>query len=366
MIDFRILEPYQKVCLFCNQSSFDFEKKKYLFDILIEQNKLAKILLPEHGLFAEIQDQVPIENRTYKNIPCHSLYDKQSHQEQSNLNLFDGIDAILMDIQDVGVRYFTYISHLFYLLSALNDTKIPIFIIDRPNPIGKKVEGTVIQADYASFLGSKGLIHRHGMSVGDLAKWYVNQNQLSLNITLLDYKNDSHFFIPPSPNLPTENSLLVYPGQCFWEATTFSEGRGTTRPFEIFGHPHLTIKEIERIAAIYNLEIQGISFLRPTQFKPTFHKHQHQNCFGWQLFVENKEQYHSIFSTLFLMRIVKENCPNLEFWLKGTYEFDSTYTAAQTLIGDDRLIDFVNGKITIQAVKEIFSKAEQDWGKRHH
>ena len=188
------------------------------------------------------------------------------------------------------------------------------------------------------------MIHRHGMSTGELCDWYIKLNKLGINLTKIKYNHTAQnlYFISPSPNLPTLNSLFVYPGQCFWEATTLSEGRGTTRPFEIFGHPGFKIRDTEKICSLFNNKFEKLAFLRPTSFIPVFHKHSGLVCNGWHLFIEDRSNYHTLIGTLVIMRLVKEYFFDVDFWRQGSYEFDSLGTAAQLLIGDDELINFVN------------------------
>lgn len=353
----------RKIVLFCNQASFDFSKKQYLFDLLADQHRLEKILLAEHGLFASIQDQENVSNMSYRGIPCVSLYDKVNKVTTPNGEVIEEADALVIDIPDVGVRFFTYTTHLFALLHLVATTRpgLPVFVIDRPNPIGGRVEGTLLDGQFASFLGPEGMIHRHGMSVGQLANWYLNRKKLELPIVKIAYTASEAYFIPPSPNLPASTSLLVYPGQCFWEATTFSEGRGTTRPFELAGHPDLPFEIAQLIARDFNQRFEKLAFVRCTAFQPTFHKHAFQNCVGWQLFIEDKEQYTTILGTLFIMREVLRRLPSFLFWRTGSYEFDSPLTAAELLIGDTTLIDYVNGTQSEAAVLTKLQEGEKQW-----
>lgn len=359
-----VFRQAKKVVLFCNQTAYDHEAKHYLFDLLLEQQRLYQLLLPEHGLFSELQDQDSVENTRYKGVTCFSMYNKQAGVTGPREAMLDNADALVIDIQDAGVRFFTYTTHMFELILFVGRhfPDLPVFIMDRPNPAGKKVEGTQLPAKYKSFLGFPGMIHRHGMSIRELCVWRLRQEnvQLSLHFIGLPAMRSNHAYISPSPNLPVRESLDVYSGQCFWEATTFSEGRGTTRPFILFGHPDLSMETAEMIAGVYNKKFAGISYLRPLKYIPVFHKHAHSACTGWQLHVEDVSSFHSIWSTLWIMRSVAGHWQG-EFWREGSYEFDSTCTAAQLLLGDDDLIDFVNGKSSETDVLEKLTEAENSW-----
>jgi len=353
----------KRIVLFCNQSSYDYNQNKYLFDIIAEEGKLHRILIPEHGLFSEYQDQENIGNISYKDIPCFSMYNKETETTGPEKWMFEDADILLIDVQDVGVRYFTYTSHMFALLMFVSKflPDMPVVLMDRPNPIGSKTEGTIIDERYTSFLGPFGLIHRHGMSTGELCDWYIRQNQLQNHFYKIKYAPDLKQFISPSPNLPSPSALEVYPGQCFWEATSFSEGRGTTRPFELFGHPDISFKTSEQISQLFNKKYSGLAFLRPTFFMPVYHKHKDKTCCGWQIMIENPDKYHTLTGTLDIMRWVKSMATEIDFWRPGKYEFDSEATAAQLLIGDDDLIGYVNGEIDETQILDKLISAQKNW-----
>ena len=351
------------IVLFCNQSSFDFNRKSYLFDILIDDQKLSRILIPEHGLFSAHQDQVNIDSLEYRGIPCTSLYNKIQGDTAPSDSMFTDADAIVIDVQDAGVRYYTYTTHLFGILSlvARHYPDLPLLIIDRDNPIGSKVEGTIIDPKYTSIIGHAGLIHRHGMSIIELCEWYVSSYNLKLSFHHISFTANPLHFIPPSPNLPTRTALMLYPGQCLWEATTFSEGRGTTCPFELFGHPDLSMKVVNHIAKQFNSRFEDQAILRPTYFIPVFHKNKDALCRGWQLSLCDSETYHTIHGTLFIMKMVMMLCPSLEFWITGPYEFDSPYSAAQILFGDNDLIDYTQNGFSENELINKLSLSEGQW-----
>lgn len=363
LFDHKLYQKSSKICLLCNQTSYDFGKKRYLFDLIADEGKLHCLLLPEHGLFSEIQDQENVDDVRYRGVQCYSLYNKRMKVTGAEKYMAQGCDLVVIDIFDVGVRYYTYSTHMFGLLRMLDTyyAGMPVMIIDRINPAGTRIEGTIIQEEYTSFLGASGMIHRHGMSTGQLCRWHIKSNKLSINIHDVTFDTKYFQFIMPSPNLPSSESLMVYPGQCFWEATTLSEGRGTTRPFEIFGHPDLTVEKAEQISQMFNQKFLKLAFLRPIKFIPVYHKHKDKTCTGWQLSIQNHLKYHCIFGTLTLMRWVNEMMGYGAFWRQGPYEFDSNATAAQLLIGDDDLIAYVNGIMEEEEVKKKLHKSEEDW-----
>jgi len=369
--DYKALSEHQvykqsgKIVLFCNQAAYDHGSHMYLFDLIIKDQKLLRILQPEHGMFAAIQDQDNIENEYYKGIPCMSMYDKKKGITGPAHGMLEGADALIIDIQDAGVRYFTYTTHMYGLLffALTHFPSLPVIIMDRENPSGKKIEGTPLPARYKSFLGSEGMIHRHGMSTRELCIWFLEKQGLmgTVHYIPVPTAKNNHLYISPSPNLPVLESLQVYPGQCFWEATTFSEGRGTTRPFTLFGHPGISFEDAENIAGRFNTHFKSLAYLRPTKFIPVFHKHAHQVCTGWQLHVSDSGKYHSILGSLWIMREVNHLWEGAGFWRPGPYEFDSSCTAAELLIGDDDLIGYVNGNIQPDDITDKLSINEAVW-----
>lgn len=354
----------RRIVFFGNQSSFDFFSGRYLFDMLIEQKRLLRMLIPEHGLFSELQDQVGRDDGTYHGVECRSLYDTEKQNVMPDPSCFQGADALLVDIPDVGARYFTYTTHLYWMLKCLIDNAIdlPVFIIDRPNPAGSKVEGAPLDARYASFVGVEGLLHRHGMSTAQLAGWMQRRLGSSVEWIRIPWPASLEDIpISPSPNIPHLSAIRVYPGQCFWEATTFSEGRGTTRPFELFGHPDLPWTACTSLAAQFNRKFSRQAMLRPVKFIPGFHKHQDLVCHGFQLHLLDAATYHSVFGSLYIMRAIMPHFGREGFWRPGAYEFDSPCTAAQVLIGDDLLIGYVEGVVAEAEVMMHLRTEEARW-----
>ncbi len=352
------------IVFFGNQSSYDFTAGAYLFDTLIDQNRLLRLLAPEHGLFSEMQDQEGRDSETYRGVECRSLYDAQKLNVTPDASCFSGADALLIDIPDVGTRYFTYTTHMYRLLQCLHDNgiDIPVFLVDRPNPAGTKVEGTPMDARYASFVGLEGLPHRHGCSTGPLARWMLWRLGSRTPLFVVPYPAPSGtLLIQPSPNIPHWSTVQLYPGQCLWEATTWSEGRGTTRPFELFGHPELPWSLSVEMAGTFNRRFSGQALLRPLRFIPFYHKHQGQECTGFQLHLLDAAAYHCLFGTLYLMRIARAHFGREAFWRPGPYEYDSPCTAAQVLIGDDVLTGYVDGVREEAEIWKYLQAEESRW-----
>lgn len=253
---------------------------------------LKALFSPEHGLFGVIQDGIKTLDFTYRGIPVYSLYGHNRKPKQSQL---EGLDYILFDIQDIGSRFYTYLYTLAYVMEAAVEAGIPVIVMDRPAPLGRKIEGNRISKGYNSFVGSYGLPIRTGLTIGEYAV-YLKQNYISeaeIEVIKMDgwdgkLWDSNNPWLNPSPNIPSINSALVYSGTCLIEGTDISEGRGTTRPFETIGAPGIDGRELSRTLNNYNLD--GVDFLF-TIFKPEFSKHKGMVCEGVQLNITDSDLF---------------------------------------------------------------------------
>ena len=360
------------LALFCNQTSWHFSSGKYLVEILAQRGILKKLFIPEHGFFSELQDQIKLdETEKYSFLAPEaeiiSLYSSKKESLYLQKNDLQDIDVLLIDIQDVGSRYFTYINSLYYLLQHLNglSSSPSLIIIDRPNPAGRKVEGSKLPEKYSSFLGLEGLPHRHGLTIGELSKYFYAQMKASFSIEVIPFDEDEFdnpFLIQASPNFPTHQIAKIYTGQCLFEGSILSEGRGTTKPFEIFGAPFLDWKILEKIREDLSDDFPGINklySLRPLQFVPTFNKYAGELCYGFQLHLfENN--VHSLFLSMLLLQKIQKNIL-MDIFRKGIYEYGSELSAIEILLGDDLLLDFINGHVSAKEVKDYLQNSENQW-----
>ncbi|MBX7057345.1 MAG: DUF1343 domain-containing protein [Leptospirales bacterium] len=349
----------QRIGLICNQSSWLRAAQSYLFQSLAQKGILRRLFLPEHGLFAELQDQVALDDvdhyqRLAPGVEIISLYGATEAALQPASDQLLDLDTLLIDLQDVGARYYTFattVSYAFDVL-ALAQKKPRIIVVDRPNPAGRLVEGSPLPPSYASFVGRPGLPHRHGLSLGELARFYERQCGVDLDLRFL-YADDSPWEIPPSPNMPTALTPLVYSGQCLLEGTNLSEGRGTTRPFEIFGAPFMDF--------VFQLSppLQAGAALRPLCFQPTFHKWANELCYGYQIHLDGAP-YHSLAHSLKLIRWIRENSARFD-WRHGVYEYRSDRPAIELLAGDAIYTDYLLGKRNYAEVREFMEQQEEEW-----
>lgn len=368
----KTFQQQSAVGLLCNQVSFDFVSNKYLFEILNEKRILKRLFIPEHGLFGELQDQEKL-NRTdvyadlgLEDVEVKSLYQKDENSLAPKQADLADLEAIVIDIQDVGCRYFTFTSTIFYLIEVLKKYKLStkIFVLNRANPAGESIEGTPISKEYASFIGLEGLPHRHGMTIAELCMYFKQRLQAKFDLYIISEDSISRvnpLIINPSPNIPNEITPLIYSGQCLFEGTNWSEGRGTTRPFEIVGSPNISWKLLKKISEKHNSKWKQNAVLRPLSFIPTFHKFSGKTCNGFQLHLIEPQNYHSLQHSLEVIRDLAEICN--DFWRKGKYEFGSAKTAIELLAGDKDLLDFLKGKQSLKFITEKLQSSENEWFK---
>jgi uncharacterized protein YbbC (DUF1343 family) len=293
--------------------------------LLAKKVNLVAVYGPEHGIRGT--EQAGSAPGTYEDpktgLPFYNLYNKSPEEIAP---LFRDVDVVLFDIQDVGSRFYTYISTMAYAMKAAALEDIPFIVLDRPNPIGgEKVEGPVLEPGYESFVGIYPIPIRHGMTVGELAMLFNDQylekeigKKADLTVVKMKgWKRDMWYdetglpWVLPSPNMPTLETATVYPGNCLFEATNLSEGRGTTRPFELIGAPYIKAWELaDRMNA---RRLPGVSF-REAYFNPTFSKHAGVNVGGLQVYVTDRNKYDPIHTALAIIEEVKDLYPDDFAW----------------------------------------------------
>ena len=293
--------------------------------------QLVALFSPEHGISGTAQAGIQIASASGKGgqIPIHSLYGKI---RQPTPEMLAGIDVLVYDIQDVGSRFYTYISTLLRAMSAAAANRVDFIVLDRPNPIrGDRVEGNLLQPAFRSFVGEAAIPIRHGMTVGELAQFCMAELDFAstqLEIVPMQgwrramwYDETGLPWVPPSPNMPTLETATLYPGTCLIEGTNLSEGRGTTKPFEWIGAPWINP---ERWADTLNsLELSGTHF-RPVHFTPTFSKYADQDCHGVQVHVTDRDQFKPVNAALHVIATAQRDYPGQFGFLenRGRYFFD--------------------------------------------
>lgn len=304
---------------------------------------------PQHGFYAEKQDNM-IESRHFMepglNIPVFSLYNDTRIPTKQ---MFDELDVLLIDIQDVGTRVYTFIYTISYCLETAKKYNKPVVILDRPNPIGGlQIEGNILSKDCSSFVGRFPIPMRHGLTVGEISQFFNQECGIEADLTIIPMKNwKRHMYwqdtglpwVSPSPNLPTPQSCMVYPGQVIFEGTNISEGRGTALPFEQFGAPFI---DIEKIKSEADKIIKG-AILRPVHFEPTSGKWQGQVCKGFQIHVTSKEEYNSYLSSLILMQLILKHHPHEFKFKEPPYEYEFERLPMDLILGSKTLREKITG-----------------------
>jgi len=325
-------------------------KLQHAVNLFVKSKKLTLNALfgPQHGIYGETQDNM-VEwegfHDRHTGLPVFSLYGRTRKPEPSMLEL---IDVLVIDLQDVGARYYTFIWTMENCMQVCMEMNKSIVILDRPNPIGgHKIEGPVLEEAYASFVGQRPLPVRHSMTVGEIGNYLCHEFYPSLDfhvIPMQGWKRKFWFdithlpWVMPSPNMPTMDTAMVYPGMCLLEGTNLCEGRGTTKPFEIFGAPFIEPALLVRQLTDFNLP--GIIF-RPTYFQPTFKKHAGKVCGGAQLHVTDRERFKPFKTGVTIIKAVYDLYPEDFSWRQPPYEYETEKLPIDILAGTDKLRKYI-------------------------
>lgn len=304
------------------------------------QINLKALFGPQHGILGQTQDNM-IEWEGFRDpataAPVYSLY---GQHRKPTPEMLAGLDILVIDLQDVGARYYTFIWTMLLCLEACAEAGVKVLVLDRPNPLGGlATEGNVLDPEFRSFVGLAPIPMRHGMTIGELAEFFVSWSELDVELEVLwmagwkrsmDFHDTGLPWVLPSPNMPTLDTAFVYPGGCLLEGTELSEGRGTTRPFEIFGAPYIDAHEL--VTALQAWDIPGIHW-RPLSFEPTFHKFASQVCGGVQAHVTNKKEFSSVLAYSAAISAINKLYPEDFSWKKPPYEYEADKRPIDILAG---------------------------------
>ncbi len=318
---------------------------------------LRALFGPQHGARGEKQDNM-IESDHYSDpvtgLPVHSLY---GEVRRPTTPMLDGLDALLFDLQDVGVRVYTFVWTMALAMEACAEAGVRFVVLDRPNPIGgTRREGPVLREAYRSFVGLHPVPLRHGLTCGEMARWLNAERDIGCDLTVIScegWQRDMSWrdtgvpWVMPSPNLPTPDSCVVYPGMVLVEGTNLSEGRGTTRPFELFGAPWLD--PIALVARLDRARLPGVVF-RPCHFEPTFQKHAGALCGGAQLHVTDPVAFEPVRTAVEILVAARALAPQDFAWLNPPYEYEETHRPIDILWGSPALREGVDAGATAEAI----------------
>jgi uncharacterized protein YbbC (DUF1343 family) len=332
--------------------------------------RLSALFGPEHGFAGAAQDMIDVGTRDTAELPVYSLYGSDAEALSPKPDWLRGLDAIVIDLQDVGSRYYTYVWTAALTLKVAAEVGTEVVLLDRPNPLGGvRVEGAPQREGFLSFVGLYPVAVRHGLTIAELMRLVCSHQRIddqALNVVTMDgwmrsmEWNDTGLpWVMPSPNMPSFETAVVYPGGCLVEGTRLSEGRGTTRPFELWGAPGLDI------APLLELDLHGAT-LRPVEFEPTFHKHASRSCSGVQVHVTDRWVFRPFESYVRMMAAVLPQVPPDARWRTEVYEFVSDRPAIDLLTGGPELRTAVDEDAPIEDLlaEQARGAAEFDGARR--
>ena len=341
--------------------------------------KISAALGPQHGLRGDKQDNMiesPNFNDPVHDVPVFSLYGEVRKPTDA---MMDAFDVMLVDLQDLGCRIYTFITTLRYILEAASRHRKTVWVLDRPNPVGRPIEGLILREGWESFVGAGPLPMRHGLTLGELGLWFIKTLKLDIDyqiVEMQDWRPDrapgfgwpigERIWINPSPNAANLWMARAYPGTVMLEGTTLSEGRGTTRPLELFGAPDIdaraVIKEMEHLAPRW---LEGCR-LRECWFEPTFHKHAGRLCHGVQIHTEGPGYDHHIFKPwriqALAFKAVRRLYRDYPLWRDFPYEYEQNRLAIDVINGGPLLREWVDdGSAKTPDLDELVRQDEQVW-----
>lgn len=346
----------RRVGIVSNPASVDADLR-HVVDRLVADPRVGvgAIFGPQHGFRSDVQDnmiETPHAADPDRRVPVYSLY---SETREPTAAMLDGLDALVIDLQDVGARIYTYIHTMANCLRACARHGLDAIVCDRPNPIGGlEVEGPIVEPGFESFVGQFPIPMRHGMTIGELARLFNEHFGIGARLEVVEmtgwtrsmHADDTGLpWVMPSPNMPTLESALVYPGTVLVEGTNASEGRGTTRPFEIVGAPWV---RAESFAAAMNARgLPGVRF-RPVVFEPTFQKHARATCGGCQVHVLDRRAFRPVVTGVALIDAMRAADPASFAWRPPPYEYEP----------DKEPIDILAGSPALRLAVEAGERAE--------
>ena len=359
----------QRIGLLCNPASVDCQlvHARQCIDRRLP-GQLKALYAPQHGFYAEKQDNM-IESADrfdpITGLPVFSLYgDTRVPSER----MLEPIDILLVDLQDVGTRVYTFIYTLSYCMEAARQKGKKVIILDRPNPVGgDRVEGNLLKADCSSFVGRYAIPMRHGLTIGELAILFNTQFGIGCDLEVVamqGWEREMLFsqtglpWVAPSPNLPTPISALVYPGQVIWEGTNVSEGRGTTQPFELFGAPFI---DPYRLLEKIDPTLLAGSVLRPVEFEPTANKWAGQSCKGFQIHVTDPGRYSPYALSLGLYQAIYHLYPDKFAYKQPPYEYEYDRLPMDLILGDQHIRQLIESGTVIADIVSGWRSSISDY-----
>jgi uncharacterized protein YbbC (DUF1343 family) len=360
------LGPGARLGLVVHPASVDRELR-HAADLLARGSacRTVRLFAPEHGVRGEAQDMEPVDGSREPDLglPVSSLYGRDPDSLKPRVEDLDGLDAVVYDLQDVGARYYTFVYTLSYVMEAAAAAGCAVVVLDRPNPIGGvEVEGPVLDRSLASFVGRFPLPVRHGMTTGELAQMFRDAFGIACDLRVvpmlgwrrrMQWEETGLPWVAPSPNMPSPDTARVYPGGCLVEGTNLSEGRGTTRPFELVGAPWLSAADL---AATLHAAGHGGARFRATSFRPVFHKHAGRTCHGIQVHVVDRAAFRPFATYLAILREAILQEPAAFRWREEAYEFETERLAIDLLLGRPELRPMLEAGVSVAEMEGSWSR----------
>lgn len=329
---------------------------------------------PEHGLDGAAQDMEAVEDGSPSKAGdaprVYSLYGSTEASLRPTSDMLDGLDVLVVDLQDVGARYYTYVATMGFAMQTAAEVGTRVIVLDRPNPLGgmsEHIEGPDVLPSHRSFVGAFSTPIRHGLTMGEYAEWLRRTENIDVDLEVvqmmgwarsMDFEATGLPWVMPSPNMPTTQTAWVYPGQCLLEGTNLSEGRGTTRPFELCGAPWLRGGAWAEAA---EPDVGAGFVLRPTVIKPMFQKHARQSCGGLQVHVSDRWKARSLRLSVALIAAARRLAREHFAWRTDAYEFVSDRLAIDVLFGSSVPRGMIEEGASVHEVLETFRGAEQEF-----
>ena len=352
----------RRVGLLCHQASFTSDLVFATDALRAAGAHVVRLFGPEHGPWGTAQDMVAVDGGRdpWTGLEVESLYGEHEASLSLAADRLEGLDVLVIDLQDVGARYYTFAETAARAVLGAQRAGVEALVCDRPNPLGGvAVEGNLLRPGCASFVGMHPVPQRHGLSFGELVRCYTEGAAEVVPMT--GWRREDLFdrtglpWIPPSPNMPSLTTALLYPGLCLIEGTDLSEGRGTTTPFEVFGAPF--VEPFRLAAALTDLDLPGVRF-RPHVFEPMFQKHARVACGGVQILVTDPHAVRPVRLGIAILCTMRRLFGAAMTWRRETYEFVADRPAIDLLLGDPALREAIDAGATPDEVTSGFATDE--------
>jgi len=365
----------KRVALLAHPASVTADLTHSLDALLASGLNVSAMFGPQHGVRGDLQDNMmesPDFTDPVYGIPVFSLYGEVRRPTGQSMGTFD---VMLVDLQDLGTRIYTFVTTLLYVLEAAAAHGKSVWVLDRPNPAGRPVEGLTLLPGWESFVGAGPMPMRHGLTLGELGRWFIAHYKLDVDYRVVEMEGwapddapgygwpADRVWINPSPNAPNVNMARAYPGTVMLEGTTLSEGRGTTRPLEIFGAPDIVARDV--IAEMRALAPQWLAGcnLRDIWFQPTFHKHVGQLCNGVHIHAEGPGYDHAAFRPwrvqALAFKAIRRLYPGYELWRDFPYEYEFGKLAIDVINGGPGLRDWVDDVVAMPGDLDVQTSPDE-------